>query len=279
MLKYRLPSGILLGAVVLSSVFIEGPTGLYIFLLLGIFLAFTGVCEYLKMVEKTGFPSFPVITASVSSFILACTVLGLAQIIYTVLTIALLAGWLYLLLSENRESALKRNIASFSALPLLVFPLSLLALIYTMEGHVSGRMYFFFMLSVTKFGDIGAYTIGTLSSKLMPGGNHKILPKISPKKSWEGTLGGMAASVILSYVFCYYIPAMAGHYGRLFPLTAGIILFWGGFAGDLVESALKRTAGVKDSGNIIPGMGGALDVIDSLILNAPVFYLFLTLAG
>ena len=110
----------------------------------------------------------------------------------------------------------------------------------------------------------------------MPGGNHKIVPKISPKKSWEGTLGGMVISIIVTYVFCHQVPEILDEYGKVFPLIAGLILFWGGFVGDLVESSLKRTAGVKDSGNMIPGMGGALDVIDSLVLNAPIFYYFLT---
>jgi phosphatidate cytidylyltransferase len=133
------------------------------------------------------------------------------------------------------------------------------------------------MILVTKCGDIGAYSIGTLSAKLLPGGNHKIIPKISPKKSWEGTLGGLLTSVAASFAFCRFVPQMVvDGFGQIsFPLLTGALLFVGGFLGDLVESSLKRAAGVKDSGNMIPGMGGALDVVDSLVLNAPLFYLFL----
>ncbi len=281
MLKYRLPSGLFMGAVILSSIFLKGDTGRYIFLFFGVFLAFAGVYEYVKMIEKFGVPGFPLITAALGSSILAGSVLELPKEFYfLVLSIAVISGWIHLMLAENKPVALKRTLSSFSALPMIVFPLNFLALIYVMNsGHVSGRFYFLFLLLVTKFGDIGAYTVGMISSKVMPGGNHKIIPKISPKKSWEGTLGGMCISILVSYIFCSYMPGFLKDYGTLFPFIAGFFLFWGGFAGDLVESSLKRTAGVKDSGNMIPGMGGALDVIDSLVLNAPIFYLFLIFAG
>jgi len=278
MLKYRLPSGLTMGAVILCAVFVDGVIGHYLFLAFGVFLAFASVYEFLKMVEKTGIPVLPGVAAFLGALILAFTVLGFPQFIQIALVLAVIAAWVHLMLAEDKDSALKKNISSFSALALLVLPLNFIALIYIMsEGEVSGRFYFLFMLLVTKFGDIGAYSIGTISSKVMPGGNHKIVPKISPKKSWEGTLGGMVISLVVSYTFCQCVPEMLDDYGNLFPLFAGIILFWGGFLGDLVESSLKRTAGVKDSGNMIPGMGGALDVIDSLVLNAPIFYLFLTL--
>lgn len=288
MLKYRLPSGLTMGAVIICSVFIDGDVGKYLFLAFGIFLAFAAVYELLKMIEKTGIPTDSFSASAFSSLILGAVVLECHQLIKVAVVAAVIAAWIKLLFAENKEAALKKNITTFAALVLLVLPLSFLALIYNLkngdisyfyEGNVTGRIYFFFMLLVTKFGDIGAYTVGTISSKVMPGGNHKIVPKISPKKSWEGTLGGMVVSIIVSYLFCHYVPGMVDEYGKFFPLIAGIILFWGGFTGDLVESSLKRTVGVKDSGNMIPGMGGALDVIDSLVLNAPLFYFFLTMAG
>jgi phosphatidate cytidylyltransferase len=131
-----------------------------------------------------------------------------------------------------------------------------------------------FLVLVTKVGDTGAYIIGTLTNKIMKG-NHKILPSISPKKSWEGTVGGLVCSVIMSVAIWNILPFESDSFNLLKALFAGIILFIGGFAGDLMESSVKRACGVKDSGNIIPGMGGVLDIVDSLIINAPVFYWFL----
>jgi len=231
------------------------------------------------MLKKVGLKSYTMIASTISAILLLLAVLKISPIAsLTVLVVAVVAGWFVLIIGEDKKETVIKIVTSFSALPLLVFPLYFLALIYGNEfGGTSGRIYLFFMLLVTKLGDVGAYTVGTISSKVMPGGNHKILPKISPKKSWEGTLGGMVISVIASIVFCRYVPDMVpeGLGKILFPVIAGILLFVGGFIGDLTESSLKRAVGVKDSGNIIPGMGGALDVIDSLVLNAPLFYLFL----
>ena len=84
MLKYRLPSGLTMGAVILCSVFLDGPVGLYMFLAFGVFLAFAAVYEFLKMIEKTGIPVSPLIAASFGAIILALTVLGLSNIIQMV---------------------------------------------------------------------------------------------------------------------------------------------------------------------------------------------------
>jgi phosphatidate cytidylyltransferase len=102
-------------------------------------------------------------------------------------------------------------------------------------------------------------------------GNHKILPSISPKKSWEGTIAGLVGSVLMSVVLWKYLQISGAN--AIVPIVFGVFLFIGGFAGDLAESSLKRICNVKDSGTLVPGMGGVLDVLDSLLLNAPVFTL------
>ncbi|MEI6421978.1 MAG: phosphatidate cytidylyltransferase, partial [Lentisphaerota bacterium] len=144
------------------------------------------------------------------------------------------------------------------------------------SGSYEGRKLLLFLIAVTKSGDIGAYLVGVSSSKLMPRGNHKIIPSISPKKSWEGTIGGLVFSIAVAILMLGMLPPSC-HFTFTVAIFLGIILFIGGFAGDLAESALKRTAGVKDSGKIIPGIGGVLDLLDSLIINAPIFFLLLLL--
>lgn len=283
MLKLRLPSGIIMGLIILGSIFIEGLSGLLLFVIIGAFLAYHGVDEYLAMLEKIDLKSFRDIAPRLAAIILVFAVLQIPLLASLILVIlAIVAGWYMLITTEQKKEMITKMVVSFSVLPALVIPLYCLAQIYVGNfGGIDGRIYVLFLILVTKLGDVGAYTVGTISAKTMPGGNHKILPKISPKKSWEGTIGGLVVSIIASLVFCNYVPDIVPEYMTkiVFAVISGALLFIGGFIGDLTESALKRGTGVKDSGTIIPGMGGALDVIDSLVLNAPLFYLFIVLAG
>jgi phosphatidate cytidylyltransferase len=119
--------------------------------------------------------------------------------------------------------------------------------------------------------DSGAYIVGSLTAK-RKGGNHKMFPRVSPAKSWEGLIGGLACDLIAGYVlFRLGWTAEMGLANSLyFALAAGIF----GTLGDLMESLLKRSLGVKDSGKFMPGHGGVLDRFDSLMLAVPVVYFF-----
>lgn len=103
-------------------------------------------------------------------------------------------------------------------------------------------------------------------------GKHKMAPKISPKKTWEGFAGGVFFTIILGYFIEMYYPELRGNY-----IIVGLLVSVFGPLGDLVESQLKRSFGVKDSGNIIPGHGGILDRLDSFIICVPVVYLYFIL--
>lgn len=103
-------------------------------------------------------------------------------------------------------------------------------------------------------------------------GKHKMAPKISPKKTWEGFAGGVILTLILGFFIEKYYPGLRGNW-----MVIGLIVSIFAPIGDLVESQLKRTFGVKDSGNIIPGHGGILDRLDSFIICAPVVYLYFIL--
>jgi phosphatidate cytidylyltransferase len=115
--------------------------------------------------------------------------------------------------------------------------------------------------------DIGAYFAGR------KWGKNKLASSISPGKTLEGVLGGLVLALITSFIFMYTTPAysLVSVYGNIALILAIIVLVIISVAGDLFESAMKRQSGVKDSGNILPGHGGILDRIDSLISVAPVF--------
>ena len=125
--------------------------------------------------------------------------------------------------------------------------------------------------------DSGAYIVGSLMAK-RKGGNHKMFPRVSPAKSWEGLIGGFVFDLIAGYVFFRigWMGDMTLMNSLLFALAGGVF----GTLGDLMESLFKRTLGVKDSGKFMPGHGGVLDRFDSLMLATPVVYfLFVYLAN
>src|ERR1035437_210244 len=114
--------------------------------------------------------------------------------------------------------------------------------------------------------DTGAYLIGVTFGK------HRLFERISPKKSWEGFIGGAVAALISGYIFSMFIPQLSLMNWLFF---SEIIVISGTF-GDLMESLMKRTLDVKDSGNVIPGHGGLLDRFDSMLLVSPVIFIYLS---
>lgn len=138
-----------------------------------------------------------------------------------------------------------------------------------------GRWLLLYAVFAAKFTDIGAYLVGCSC------GRHKLIPRISPGKSWEGVFGGILVGTAVGAVYVWALRETFAPLGltwvRAIPL--GIALSICGVVGDLTESLFKRAASVKDSGGVIPGMGGLLDVLDSILFTAPAVYLFLRLVA
>ena len=138
-------------------------------------------------------------------------------------------------------------------------------------GFDPGYCLLFFILA-TKCSDIGAFLLGSMI------GRHKMIPKVSPAKTWEGLVGALLLSTTAAMLMAHYWGA--AKLGGMTPLHAaalGPLLGVGAVLGDLVESVLKRDSGVKDSGSFFPGIGGILDLLDSLLFNAPLMFLYLRL--
>lgn len=126
-----------------------------------------------------------------------------------------------------------------------------------------GRIWILFLLAVVFAGDAGAYCVGVLL------GRHKLYPRVSPGKTIEGAIGGLAASIGAAYLMSiYFFPWITVRQVIFLALSLGITAQ----IGDLVESMFKRSAQVKDSGKLFPGHGGMLDRIDGVILAAPVLF-------
>ncbi len=146
----------------------------------------------------------------------------------------------------------------------LTFGFSLGLPSYDYFGNFSLEVLMLFILIWSS--DSFAYFTGRLFGK------HKMAPKISPKKTWEGFAGGVVLTLILGFFIEKYYPELRGNW-----MLVGLLVSVFAPVGDLVESQLKRSFGVKDSGNIIPGHGGILDRLDSFIICAPVIYLYFLL--
>jgi phosphatidate cytidylyltransferase len=148
---------------------------------------------------------------------------------------------------------------------LVYIPLSLACLVL-LKFDPHGAAEIFFILCIVAGGDIGAYYSGTYL------GRHKLCPAVSPKKTIEGSLGGLAANLLIGLIFSRLFLPGTPLWGCLLIAVLGGVA---GQIGDLFESEFKRVAGVKDSGTILPGHGGLLDRIDALLLATPLAFLLM----
>lgn len=197
-----------------------------------------------------------------------------------------IVSMIYLLIAElylQRDNPLNNWAFSlmaqiYVALPFSLIPLLLLqtpGIVAATSGSRAGAYIILFIFIFLWCNDAGAYCVGSLV------GRHKLFPRISPGKTWEGSVGGALLTIIASQLICWYGPADAAT-STVFGLNA---LQWAGFAlvvvvfgtwGDLVESLLKRSLGIKDSGHLLPGHGGMLDRFDSSLMAIPSSLVYLS---
>ncbi len=172
---------------------------------------------------------------------------------------------LRLVLKGDTEGIVKSMALLQWTLMLTVFGLSHMAYLLSLpdiEGFNSGgRGLLLFLVFLTEINDVMQFTWGKLLGK------HKIIPKISPNKTWEGFIGGILSTTAIGYFLAFLTPLDTPHV-----LFVSFMIAFSGFVGDIVVSSVKRDIGVKDTGTSIPGHGGVLDRIDSLAYTAPVFF-------
>src|SRR5438105_4146950 len=138
-------------------------------------------------------------------------------------------------------------------------------------GHVTGHFYVLYLVVITKFSDMGAYVTGSLI------GRHPLIPHISPKKTWEGFFGALGFSLLGSCGLRALMPGSLHALDWTDTIVLGLLLGFSAIIGDLAESIVKRSCEVKDSGKMLPGIGGALDLIDSLLFTAPLLFFYVRL--
>ena len=295
MLKFRIPSALALIAVFSLGVWgIYKPCLFWLLPLLASLLVLAACCEMLKMTGTKGLSRAWTIIASLlillggycffryPNFQRVKVVLGfIALLVFT-------ATFLIPLVTGSVKGAIQSVSASFLTLLYIPVPIAMLlgvALIGFSSTKLDGRLFLPYFVAIVKGADIGAYCLGTLFGK-SPLGSHKFVPEISPKKSIEGLIGGISLSLAIGILGAIYIPNVSdamlllgsrinanAALGRIAGAAViSLILCLLSIVGDLVESIWKRDSGIKDSADYVPGMGGILDVADSLLLAAPFMY-------
>ncbi len=302
MLRYRVISSLILTvSLILIVMYSHGWTNIFLptaFAALGI----TALLEFYQLMEQKGFR--PLRTWGVAFSIVYVFIIYLVSLnmLPKVEDLALIPVYLAvfsaaLIITVRQEiatalSSLAASLAGFLYITwLLTFNLRIILWRAkpTPDGDVSlvdGRFFFLFFIILLKSTDIAAYFFGTHF------GRHKLAPKISPKKTVEGALAGLLVSALLGALLAPLMPSVSTLYAKLAAHIAadapvwsialcgaltGMLLSILGQLGDFAESIWKRDAQVKDSGGVIPGMGGALDVLDSFLFAAPAMYFLMKL--
>jgi phosphatidate cytidylyltransferase len=258
----RLLSGVALAASAFALVWFLPWTAL-----LAVALAVAGLAflEYARLVRAVDapLPFLPALAATLA----ACAGVALPWVHLPSLVGVLLVAMAVSLMTSGRHGALLFHGAAAGMLAPIYIGLPLGALVGIHQ--LAGREGVLTLIATVAASDTFQYYCGRTFGK------RPLAPTISPKKTIEGAIGGLVlAPIALVALAHWWLPAL--HPGAVW--VAGLGMVVAGIAGDLFESALKRAAGVKDSGTLIPGHGGVLDRIDALLFAAPLFYLLLKLA-
>jgi phosphatidate cytidylyltransferase len=278
----RLVSFVILWSIILGTMF-SGHERLanYVFLGIIILLAATGIMEFYGMVEKRGMQCFKYcgliggVLLIIGTYLKLTGQLGIYDSPARVndfetsfLILFVLGLCVRQFVARNNSTGILSISTTLFGLMYVPWLLNFIQKIYFFRD-VDGRFYLLYFILITKFSDSGAYAVGSLI------GRHKMIPRISPGKTWEGFAGAIIFSTGASLVFAHLAH---DHMPALTPLHAvilGVGLSCAAVIGDLIESLFKREAGVKDSGKFFPGIGGMLDLLDSILFNAPLMYIYL----
>lgn len=230
-------------------------------------LIIIGLYEFYHMIERKGVSMFKTFGIIVGGFI-PLTIFFKFAITQEVQFLLVVGGLFTLFLLELMRKRNYQTVLSLSATVFGIIYISwCLSFLIRIRQTEYGVWMLAFLILVTKINDMGAYIIGSRF------GRTHLLPRVSPKKSLEGTIGGFLCSILCAFVFSFMLKQIPFWDTILLGAILGIL----GQLGDLFESLIKRDCDVKDSGKIVPGIGGVLDFLDSIIFTAPTFYLYITM--
>lgn len=278
----RLASSVVLWTIVLLAIFSKNPVvNNYFFLLVMVLLSGAGLVEFYDLARKIGLPCYKGWGIFGGLLLMIATFLYLSGVLavdltpadandfeMTFLIVFVLGLCVRQFISKSNPEAITAIATTLFGLMYVPWLLNFIQKINFYPG-AEGRFYVLHFILVTKFSDLGAYVTGSLFGK------HKMIPRISPGKTWEGFAGAIVVSTLVSVAYAQVANEQVPRMTMVHAIILGVILSSTAVIGDLIESLFKREAGVKDSGKLFPGIGGILDLMDSLLFNAPLMYLYL----
>ena len=234
------------------------------FFIIIIIIALLGLKELYSIAHKLGYRPSYILGSVLTFYFITITVYDIYCLNYyienIIITFFIILTFIFQLFKKDYSKVLAEiSITIFGSIYLGY----LLSFMLKIKDLPNGNYYLISLLIITWANDTGAYLIGTKFGK------NKIFPKISPKKTIEGSIGGIIFSIAGTFALKNWLNLT---FNEL--LSLGLIISIIAQLGDLFESVLKRGSGIKDSGTLIPGHGGILDSLDSLIFTAPVFYYY-----
>ncbi len=261
----RMLTGFIMGTVAMGCIMLGGVA---LLLLLTCVIYFASK-EYVKILEHKGFyPSLKIILAS-EALLAIITYFDRTQYVALALTVCTFAAFMWVLFRGRQPYIANVATTILGFVYCGYFPLHLQLLRDISSSQYNDGLGFVVMMFVAiMMTDIGCYYAGTRFGK------HKLAPVISPNKTIEGSIGGAISAVIGACIIGLFINYFFVEISWYIPVLVGIICTIFAQIGDLCESLIKRDAGVKDSGNSLPGHGGFLDRSDSFIFTIPVMYYF-----
>ncbi|QNL51121.1 phosphatidate cytidylyltransferase [Olivibacter sp. SDN3] len=264
-MKTRAITGVFFVIIMLAAVLL-GPYTFSVFFSL---LAIISVLEFYKLVEGEKCQPDRLLGVLLSAILFIPIVLHFlfgTSIIYLLLAVPLMAATYIVTLYKKNTYPFNSITYTFFGIVYAVVPFIFFYSLGFLHGEYNFHMPLAFLLMLWA-NDTGAYLVG------MRWGRNKLFERHSPKKTWEGFIGGILFSILTGLIIAQYYTEITSLNWIIVAIMIGLI----GTLGDLVESMLKRSFQVKDSGSLLPGHGGVLDRFDGLLLAAPLVYIFLKL--
>lgn len=231
-----------------------------------IFLVFFGLYEFFSMIERKGVYIYKYLGIGIGVLI-PLSIYSKFEITKTWELLFFGVSILTLIILQLKREDHNQAIVGISSTIFGIFYIAwFLSFFIKIKFLPFGAMHALSLLLITKSTDIGAFFIGSRFGKNL------LIPRISPKKTIEGSIGGLFFSIFTALLLKPYLP-----FSYLHMLFIGLLLGLLGQLGDLFESLIKRDCNVKDSGTFFPGLGGILDIIDSLLFTIPAYYFYLSI--